>query len=223
MGLYQNFPAGVSQDLPQSSIADTTPPTFAGITSVVPNTDGSFTVSYSAASDVSLPVRYQIYMALGTVSAAVLFQDANIVSSVTSLTSKVFMLPDWATYIVNGLVYTLGVRSVDAVGNVDTNTAVLTSTAIGSGNLPTVLQTTATQLAATEALLAQDVLDLDAIEADLEQDELDLSNTVAALEIIVSSAGASAGMVMTRVEENRVISNLETYTTVMTIEDDEVV
>jgi hypothetical protein len=67
----------------------------------------------------------------------------------------------------------MGVRAVDAVGNSDTNTALQTPTAIASGNLPSVFQTIATNLAATEVLLAGDHTNFQADHVNFQADHAD--------------------------------------------------
>ena len=154
----QKFYGLFSQRTPNASITDTTPPTLSGIGGVVANADGTFTVSWSAATDSTTPIRYNVYIAVGSVSAASLFVSSNIVKVVRGLSSNVSTLANQTTYIVNGQIYTFGVRAEDAVGNLNTNTAILTSTAIGSGNLASLFQTIAASLVTTESNLAADHL-----------------------------------------------------------------
>ena len=137
---------------------DTTPPTFAGITSATPNSDGSTTVSWALATSKKTPVDYHVYIALGSVSAATLFQQSNVTIHVPpgKTSGRVFLMPDQATYLVKDQVYTVGVRANDAQGYEDSNTAIQVVTAIASGNLAAVFQTIANQMAATEVLLAAD-------------------------------------------------------------------
>lgn len=148
MSYLQGFAGISSQLLPNAAISDLTPPTFAGITGATPNTDGSITALWSAASDATPPIEYNIYIALGVVSAAALFVPGNLVTISPALTTskRIFTLADQTTYLVNGQQYTMGVRAKDAVGNIDTNLVIQTPTAIASGNLPVVLQTLATDL-----------------------------------------------------------------------------
>lgn len=143
---------------PNSCVYDVTPPTFSGVSSLTPNTDGSITVAWALATDATPPIDYLIYIALGSVSAATLFQTSNLtrISPSGTTSTRVFLLGDQSTYLVNGSTYTVGVRARDAVGNINTNTVVATTVAIASGNLPSVYQSLATNIAATEVLLAQD-------------------------------------------------------------------
>lgn len=154
----QYFFGNFSARVPNASISDVNPPTFAGIQSVAANTDGSFTVSWLSASDATPPIEYNIYVALGSVTALTLFQSSNIVtiSPASTVSKRIFTLSDQTTYYVNGQIYTFGVRAKDAVGNQDSNLVIATQTAIASGNLPVVYQNIATQLAATESALQTD-------------------------------------------------------------------
>jgi hypothetical protein len=146
---YSQYFAGLFSFLaPNAAVTDLTPPTFAGITGNTPNTDGSISVAWSLASDATPPIEYLVYIALGSVSAATLFQTTNLtrIAPAGSTSTKIFLLADQTTYLVNGQQYTVGVRAKDAVGNIDSNTVIQTPTAIASGNLPVVLQTLATDL-----------------------------------------------------------------------------
>lgn len=150
MAYAQYFGGLFTASVPNAAIVDTTPPTFAGIASVTPGTDGSISASWALATDATAPINYLVYIALGTVNAAALFVPANLAEIIPAgnTTGKVFMLGDQATYLVNGLTYTLGVRAVDGVGNVDSNVALISAAAVSSGNLPSILSTTTTQLQA---------------------------------------------------------------------------
>lgn len=114
---------------------DVSLPTFAGITSVTPNTDGSFSLSHGTPTGSKPPYDVVYYAALGSVSAATLFQSSNRVSAIDiGAEQRVFTLRD-GTYFVNGLQYTFGARAKDAFTYYETNTAVIVSTAIASGNV----------------------------------------------------------------------------------------
>jgi len=171
--------AGVRQSTPTSATIVNTPPTFAGIAGVTPNVNGSLAVSWLAASSTKNPVKYAVYCALGSVTAAALFGGPNLVSYApdTALGSSIWTLGDQTTFLVRGLTYTVGVKAVDAIGIVDLNMVILTSVATGSGNLPQVLQQVAIDLAATEALLAADHVDLAATALDLAGTASDMAAT----------------------------------------------
>lgn len=141
-------PQGVRQSTPTSAMIITTPPTFAGITGVVPNLDGSINVQWGAASSINLPLEFQVYVALGSVSAAVLFSGVPaVIAPSNALNIDLYQLSDQSTYFVNGQLYTFGVRCKDGVNNQNTNLTIMTATALSSGNLPVILQNTAVDLA----------------------------------------------------------------------------
>jgi hypothetical protein len=146
-----------------SVTANTIAPTFSGIASVTPKNDGSFTITWSAATgSPALPVEYRMYVALGSVSAGSLFVNSNWVSTTkqTVVTGNVFQLGDGLTYFTNGLVYTFGVRAVSSQNVSDTNTAILTSTAIASGNLALVFQNIISDLNQEISYLNSDLSDI---------------------------------------------------------------
>ena len=152
------FRGVIAQKPAPYGIPDPTPPTFAGITGATPNSDGSITVNYALASSTKTPIDYHVYIALGNVSAGALFMPTNQAIHIPpgKTTGRVFFLADQTTYLVKDQVYTVGVRSNDVYGFEDSNTAIQVVTAIASGNLPAIFQSLATQLAATEVLLATD-------------------------------------------------------------------
>lgn len=139
---------------------NTTPPTFGGITSATASTDGSILAAWSLATgSAATPIRYVVYCALGaSVPAASLFVGANIVGEARSTWTSLrfFQLGDQSTYLVNGQSYTVGVRAFSAVNVFETNTVTLNVTAVATANLPSTLQTTATQLALVQTQLAAD-------------------------------------------------------------------
>lgn len=137
-------------------------PTFAGVTAVTANSDGSFTVNWSAASgSASTPYSYNIYVALGSVSAVTLFQSFNIVQTKLSpaTDSRVFQLAN-GVYFVQGSTYTFGVRAVSSNGFAETNMAITTSMAIASGNVSVLLQTQVGLMTTQVGLMATEVTDL---------------------------------------------------------------
>ena len=132
-----------------SVTSNTTAPTFGGISSVTPKNDGSFTLSWSSATgSAATPIRYRMYVALGSVSAIALFVNSNLVGTTEqSVTSgNVFQLGSGTTYFVNGQIYTFGIRAVSSQDIADTNTVISNSTAIASGNVAVVFQTLITDL-----------------------------------------------------------------------------
>lgn len=128
----QYFAGKFSQLTGQACVIDTTPPTFAGIASAVFQTDGSALVSWLAGSTTKAPLRYEIFVGPGTLSAAALFVTANRVAIAPSalLALRIFTLRDQVTYFLPGQLYTFGVRAVDSQNYVETNTVVITQTAL---------------------------------------------------------------------------------------------
>jgi hypothetical protein len=116
------------------AVANTVAPTFSGISSVTANSDGSFTLGWSAATgSAAAPIRYRMYAALGSVSAAALFVNSNWVTTTKSGVTggNVFQLGDQVTFFMNGQTYTFGVRAVSSENVAETNTAILTATSTG--------------------------------------------------------------------------------------------
>lgn len=116
----------------KACIVDISLPTFAGIASVTFQTDGSAVVTWASATSTKTPVRYEIYVSPGSVSAGALFVTANRVAFAPgALTAwRIFVLRDQVTYFMPGVVYTFGIRAVDSQNFTDTNTAILTATAL---------------------------------------------------------------------------------------------
>lgn len=140
---------------------DTSLPTFAGVASVTPNADGSFAVGWAAGSTTKTPLKYEIYVKKGSVSAAALFSSsANLVKIVQAplISSLVFTEGDNQTYFANGEQYTFGVKAVDAFGFAGGPAVAIVSTAIGSGNLAVLFQTVAASLQATDASYAANLV-----------------------------------------------------------------
>lgn len=145
----QLFAGRFIQKLPQNCAVNTTPPAFSGITSITTNVNGSLQANWSAGTTSSKdPIEYLIYIALGSVSAATLFQSSNLVTMSPSGTTsrKVFTLANQTTYLIKNQIYTMGVRAKDSQGYTETNTAILTATATGYVDLPSVYQDIADQL-----------------------------------------------------------------------------
>jgi hypothetical protein len=162
MANSQYFAGLFDQLSSQACIVDTTPPTFAGIASIVPNNNGALKATWIAASDSTPPIEYLIYIALGSVSAGTLFVNSNIVavSPAGTLFINIFTLADQTTFIIKDQVYTMGIRSKDGVGNIDSNVVILTATALGSVDLSTSLQDSADSLENSAISLAASVKNL---------------------------------------------------------------
>ena len=122
------FHHGVLQQTSQACIVDLIPPTFAGITALTIESGSQFRAKWAAGTDVSLPVRYEVYIRPDTSSG--LFNTANIIAITDRLQFDIFTLPD-SSFLVAGSTYYVGVRAIDAVGNRNTNTAMLSAISPG--------------------------------------------------------------------------------------------
>lgn len=111
---------------PGACVLDITPPTFAGITSLSMNSNGSLVASWSAATDASTPVRYNVYIQKTTATG--LFSVTPYITQGLSI-----KLYDDASGIrlAYGETYYVGVRAVDAIGNMETNTTSLSAVTTG--------------------------------------------------------------------------------------------
>ncbi len=110
-----NFYQGTSQ----ACIVDLIPPTFAGLVLAQVQSRGQIRTSWASASDVSMPIKYEVYIQAGTNVG--LFNTTNIVGITDKLQFDTWTTPD-GQFLVNGTTYHLGVRAVDGVGNRDGNT-----------------------------------------------------------------------------------------------------
>ena len=116
------------QQSADACVVDLTPPTFAGISGLTVNADGSLTASWSSGSDGSLPLRYEVYVQRA--SATGLFNSANLQQIVSGTQARIFTTAD-GNYLQFGQEYFVGVRAVDAVGNRETNTVSDSETSTG--------------------------------------------------------------------------------------------
>lgn len=108
------------------TFGDGTPPTFAGITSLTPQSSGALLASWAAATDGSLPITYFVYIQANTATG--LFSTTPYGTQTTSL--KIFALPGGAE-LVSGTTYFVGVRAIDGSGNLNTNTVSLSAVSSG--------------------------------------------------------------------------------------------
>lgn len=129
-GIFGNqlVSGGALQPTAQACIIDLTPPTFTGIDSLSRGALGQLTVSWLAGSDLSSPIRYEVYVQAEPASN--LFNIANIALVTTNLQTDVFALAN-GSLLQPGVKYFVGVRAVDAVGNRDNNTVSLFQTTPG--------------------------------------------------------------------------------------------
>lgn len=110
-----NFYQGTSD----ACIVDLTPPTFAGINFLDVESRGQIRAGWSAASDPTPPIRYEVYIKASTATG--LFNTTNIIAVTPNLLYDIFTLPD-GSFLQNGVTYFVGVRAIDGVNNRDNNT-----------------------------------------------------------------------------------------------------
>lgn len=113
--IENNFYQGTSQ----ACIIDLTPPTFAGINFLDVESRGQIRAGWSAATDATPPIRYEVYIKASTATG--LFNTTNIIAVTPNLQYDIFTLPD-GSFLVNGTTYYVGVRAIDGVNNRDSNT-----------------------------------------------------------------------------------------------------
>lgn len=116
------------QNTSNACVVDLTAPVFLGITTLVAQPNGSLRATWSAGTDVSVPVQYNIY--IQATSATGLFSPSNETLKTTQLTKDIFQLANGGL-LLKDTVYFVGVRCVDAVGNEETNVVSLSATSIG--------------------------------------------------------------------------------------------
>jgi len=110
--LHGNETATPVLDEWETSWTDSSPPSFAGVANATDEgTSGTVLLSWISGTDPSPPVSYSIYVALG--SAQLDYGRPNYTTQSTSFV---------VSGLLNGLVYTFGVRASDRWGNQDTNT-----------------------------------------------------------------------------------------------------
>lgn len=122
------YSSGAVMSTSQACIVDLTAPVFAGVSGLITGSLGQIRASWAVATDISNPIRYEIYVRHTTTAG--LFSPANLIASTTQLQYDIFALPN-GDLLQNGLVYHIGVRAVDGVGNRDTNTISLNITTLG--------------------------------------------------------------------------------------------
>jgi hypothetical protein len=116
------------QETSQSCVVDLIAPTFSGISTLFRGTYGQLQATWSAGSDISLPLRYEVYVQANT--ATNLFNVANISYITSQLQADIFALGN-GTLLQNGVTYYVGVRAIDAVGNRENNIVSLSTTTTG--------------------------------------------------------------------------------------------
>ncbi len=109
-----NFYQGTSD----ACIVDLIPPVFAGINFLDVESRGQIRAGWSAATDPTPPIRYEVYIQASTATG--LFSTSNIIAITPNLSYDIFTLPD-GSFLQNGVTYYVGVRAIDGVNNRDSN------------------------------------------------------------------------------------------------------
>jgi hypothetical protein len=109
---------GAFQPSSQACIVDLTPPVFSGISSLSIGALGQLQATWSAATDLSSPIRYEVYVQAS--SFVGLFNSVNIALVTTQLQANIFSLAN-SSLLQPAINYYVGVRAVDSVGNRDNN------------------------------------------------------------------------------------------------------
>jgi len=121
------------QSTSSACIVDLTPPTFAGINFLDVESRGQIRAGWSAATDATAPIRYEVYIKASTSTG--LFSTTNIIAVTPNLQYDIFTLPD-GSFLQNGVTYYVGVRAIDGVNNRDSN--VVSMNVISTGVLTTI-------------------------------------------------------------------------------------
>jgi hypothetical protein len=119
---------GSFQPTANACILDLTSPSFAGIDFLSRGPLGQLKAIWLAASDATLPLRYEVYVK--PVDDVNLFNLSNIALVTSQLNADIFSLGN-GTLLQTGVRYYVGVRAVDAVGNRDVNTVILNQVSPG--------------------------------------------------------------------------------------------
>jgi hypothetical protein len=113
---------GVKQESSSACIVDLIPPVFGGLGGLTLGSLGQIRAQWLAATDVSNPINYEVYVQAST--AVGLFNPINIAYVTTQLQMNIFA-DSFGNLLQNAVQYYIGVRAVDAVGNRDANTVSL--------------------------------------------------------------------------------------------------
>ena len=114
------------QLLPDACVYDVTVPTFSGISGLTQVFTGALNATWSAATDSSTPIRYNVYVQKSTATG--LFS----LTPLCTLATEINLYEDSnGDRLESGETYYVGVRAVDAVGNMETNTTSLNAVSLG--------------------------------------------------------------------------------------------
>lgn len=119
---------GIKQESALACITDLTPPTFAGISFLTLGALGQLQVQWLAATDVSIPVAYEVYVK--PLTSVGIFNSINLALVTKQLQASIFALGN-GSLLQPGVQYYVGVRAVDAIGNRDNNVVVLSQISPG--------------------------------------------------------------------------------------------
>lgn len=119
---------------PDACLVDTTPPTFAGISTLTALATGSLLASWPEASDANGPIEYLLYLNKQSEPSSELFDDSNLVQITKNLSAALFTDAE-LDVLVSGQSYRVGVRAKDAIGNIEYNTVSLIATSSGVPDL----------------------------------------------------------------------------------------
>lgn len=111
----------------QACVTDLVPPTFSGIATLIANSNGSLTATWLAASDPTLPIRYEVFVQKNTATG--LFGSANKVMITENLQAVLFTEADGS--LLETGTYFVGVRALDGTGNQDSNLVSLSAVSVG--------------------------------------------------------------------------------------------
>lgn len=139
------------QSTSSACLTDVTAPTFSGISALTAQINGSLLASWSAATDATTPIHYDVYVQASTATG--LFTASNLALSTKNTSTYIFILGD-NSRLMKDVTYYVGVRARDAVGNVNTNLVSLN--AVSAGVLDDDFATLLSDLLAVEADLAQE-------------------------------------------------------------------
>ena len=191
---HNHFKGVFYQRLANAAITDITPPTFAGLDTLSARPNGSLRLTWTAASDLTAPIRYEVYIQASTNVG--LFNVANIAYVTNALTLDAFQLAD-ASLLTKGVTYHVGVRAVDAVGNRETN--VVSDSQVSAGVLDDDLAAIAASLAATQSAFAATQVSFAATEASLAATDTSLQNVTNDLENIADRVEIAANLTIAKV------------------------
>lgn len=125
MAQYNYLGGPIYNKVPNASVPDVTPPTFAGLSSATAGNNGDIVVAWSPATDATPPIRYNIY-----ITAGASINYSNLLCSAAASPFNIFQ-DSAGNLLAFNQQYTVAVRAVDAVGNIDSNVVTASATSLG--------------------------------------------------------------------------------------------